>query len=83
MDEAREWELAQALANLMDGNRRHDASTITLFPDLADELDALAEIDRAIESDAALPDRLSGHKVLGGSCWRRMKRWDVRWRSRR
>jgi hypothetical protein len=27
----------------MDGNLRHDASTITLFPDLADELDALAK----------------------------------------
>ena len=64
MDEAREQELAQALADLMDGKLRHDASTITLFPDLADELDALAEIDRAIEPDAALPDRLSGHKVL-------------------
>jgi hypothetical protein len=64
MDEARERELAQALANLIDGNLRQDLSTLTLFPDLAAELDALAEIDRAMEPDAALPDRLSGHKVL-------------------
>jgi serine/threonine-protein kinase len=65
MDEARERQLAQALADLLDGKARADASTLTRFPELAGELDALAEIDRAIEPDAALPERLSGHKVLG------------------
>jgi hypothetical protein len=64
MDEARERQLAEALARLMDGQARGDASTLTRFPELAEELDALAEIDRAIQPDAALPERLSGHKVL-------------------
>ena len=64
MDQDREKQLAEALADLIDRKARADESTITLFPELAGELDALAEIDRAIEPDAALPDRLSGHKIL-------------------
>jgi predicted Ser/Thr protein kinase len=64
MDSARERQLAEALADLMDGKARRDAATLTRFPELAGELDALAEIDRAVEPDAALPERLSGHKVL-------------------
>jgi hypothetical protein len=96
MDEARERQLAEALAHLMDGehiakplparraprpgsdpspggvpsgpgagsSKYGDAATLSQFPELAGELDALAEIDRAIEPDLALPERLSGHKIL-------------------
>ena len=64
MDEAREQQLAEALAHLMDGEARGDASTLSRFPELAGELDALAEIERAVEPDLALPERLSGHKIL-------------------
>src|ERR1019366_2171150 len=68
MDEARERQLADALAHLMDGEvdgqARGDAATRSQFPELAGELDALAEIDRAIEPELALPERLSGHKIL-------------------
>jgi serine/threonine protein kinase len=68
MDEARERQLAEALAHLMDGEvggqARGDAATRSQFPELAGELDALAEIDRAIEPDLTLPERLSGHKIL-------------------
>jgi serine/threonine protein kinase len=64
MDDARELELARALADLLDDKARRDASTLTRFPELAGELDALEEIDRAIDSDTALPERLSGHRIL-------------------
>ena len=64
MDETRERQLAEALARLIDGEAPRDHSTLAQFPELAGELDALAEIDRAMEPDAALPERLSGHKVL-------------------
>ncbi len=64
MDNARERQLAEALADLLDGKARRDHATLTQFPELAGELDALAEIDRAIAPDAELPERLSGHKVL-------------------
>jgi hypothetical protein len=61
----RERRLAEALADLMDRGVLPDPSTATLFPELAGELEALAEIDRAIASPAPLPARLSGHKILG------------------
>jgi predicted Ser/Thr protein kinase len=64
MDADREKELAEALADLIDRKRRPDEATTALFPELAGELDGLAEIDRAIEPDAALPARLSGHRIL-------------------
>ena len=63
MDEARERILAQAFADLLDqktGNPGDRAAT--LEPELADDLEALAEIDRVLDP-AALPDRLSGHKI--------------------
>jgi hypothetical protein len=65
MDDARELQLAEALAHLMDTQVRGDATALSQFPELAGELDALAEIERAIEPDTALPGRLSGHKILG------------------
>jgi len=64
MDEARERQLAEALADHMDGKARGADATITLFPELAGELASLDEIERAIEPDAALPERLSGHRIL-------------------
>jgi hypothetical protein len=64
MDADREKQLAEALADLMDQKQRQDPATTALFPELAGELDALADIDRAIEPDAALPKRLSGHRIL-------------------
>jgi serine/threonine-protein kinase len=57
--EEREKQFAEALADVLDGK---PASAI---PDLAPELAALAEIDRAIEPSAPLPERLSGHKIAG------------------
>lgn len=60
-DEQRERELAGALANYLD---RAERPTGTLHPELAAELDALAEIDRVLEPPAPLPERLSGHRIL-------------------
>ena len=62
MDEDREKQLAEAFADLLD--RRADASTGTLFPELRAELDALSEIDRALAPVAPPPERLSGHKIV-------------------
>jgi serine/threonine protein kinase len=59
MDEDREQHLAEAFADLLD--RR---STETQVPELAPELAALAEIDRVLDAGAALPDRLSGHRIV-------------------
>ncbi len=60
MNEAdRERRLADALADLLDGKPQ------SVPPELAPELAALAEIDRAIEPAAPLPERLSGHKIAG------------------
>jgi serine/threonine protein kinase len=64
MDNDREKQLAEALANLMDRKQSSDEGATLLFPELAGELDALAEIDRAIEPEAALPARLSGYRIL-------------------
>src|ERR1035441_759842 len=68
MDEAREQQLAEALAHLMDGEAdgqaRVDAATRSQFPELAGEVDALAENARPLQPGLALPERLSGHKIL-------------------
>jgi hypothetical protein len=55
----REQELAEAFADLLDRRSR-----ITTVPELAPELDALAEIDRVLDHPGALPERLSGHRIL-------------------
>jgi predicted Ser/Thr protein kinase len=59
-DEQRERELANALADYLD---RGDHPTGTI-PELTAELDALAGIDRVLEPPAALPDKLSGHRIV-------------------
>lgn len=62
--EDREQQLAEALANLLDRRAPRD-TTRTLFPELEPELAALAEIDGALDADGgALPERLSGHKIV-------------------
>jgi serine/threonine protein kinase len=53
-----EQRLAEAFADLVDRKAAH-----TGHAELRDDLAALAEIDRVMEP-AALPERLSGHKVL-------------------
>jgi len=58
MQDERELRLAQSFAEILDGGARGDDT-----PELAGELAALAEIDRALDP-AALPDRLSGHKIV-------------------
>lgn len=58
-DEEREMRLAEALADLLDGKPK------SVPPELAPELAVLAEIDRAVEPSAPLPERLSGHKIAG------------------
>jgi len=58
-DAERERRLADALADLLDGKPQ------SVPPELAPELAALTEIDRAIEPSAPLPERLSGHKIAG------------------
>ena len=64
-DDDRERLLAQAFADLLDQKARDPrAGAATLHPELAEDLDALAEIDRALDP-AALPERLSGHKIAG------------------
>jgi hypothetical protein len=62
MDDERERRLADEFAGLLDG------ATVDLAGrtrELQPELDALAEIDRTLDPAAPLPDRLSGHKILG------------------
>jgi serine/threonine protein kinase len=63
-DADREKQLADALANLLDRRAIGEPSTVTVHPELAGEIDALAEIDRAIQPESVLPDRLSGHRIL-------------------
>lgn len=58
MDDAGELRLAQSFADILDGTHRDGG-----VPELADELETLAEIDRALEP-AALPERLSGHSII-------------------
>src|SRR5437016_7718350 len=62
MDDDREQPLAEAFADLLD--RRASGATAHP-PELAPELAALSEIDRVLEPAHPLPDRLSGHKILG------------------
>ena len=57
-DEQREQELAEAFANLVDRKARH-----TAHAELREDLAVLAEIDGIVDG-AALPERLSGHRVL-------------------
>ena len=56
-DEEGEKLLAQAFADLLDHGVRSPAP-----PELAGEIEALAEIDRALDP-AVLPERLSGHRI--------------------
>jgi serine/threonine-protein kinase len=60
MDDPREQELAGAFADYLDGAR----PATTLPAELAGELDALAEIDRALAPPQALPEQLSGYRIL-------------------
>ncbi len=57
MSQDSEQRLADALADHLD--RRGPT-----LPELAPELGALAEIDRLLDPAAALPERLSGHRIL-------------------
>jgi len=58
-DAERERRLADALADLLDGKPR------SVPPELAPDLAALAQIDRAVEPSAPLPETLSGHRIAG------------------
>jgi hypothetical protein len=58
-EEDREQELASTLADLLDRGARRSA-----VPELAAELDALAEIDRLLDPAGGLPERLSGHRIV-------------------
>jgi hypothetical protein len=58
--DARERELARALGDILD--RKLAPASV---PELAAEIETLGEIDRALEPGAALPERLSGHRILG------------------
>src|SRR5947199_10844606 len=62
-DDEREQRLADAFADVLDGRARREA-TSTIFPELEAELNALAEIDRALSPSGPLPERLSGHRIL-------------------
>src|SRR5580698_6664352 len=57
-DSEREQQLAEALADLLD--RKSNTAVPT---ELMADWSALAEIDRAVDT-TALPDKLSGHKIL-------------------
>ncbi len=60
MEDERELRLAKSFAEILDGRARGEDT-----PELAPELAALAEIDRALDPEA-LPERLSGHKIVAG-----------------
>ena len=57
-DSEREQQLAEAFADLLDGK-----STASIPSELAAEWRTCADIDHAVDP-AALPDKLSGHKIL-------------------
>ncbi|MBZ5585090.1 MAG: serine/threonine protein kinase [Acidobacteriia bacterium] len=62
--EEHERMLAWAFADLLDQKTRSpEDGAAAAPPELAGDLDALAEIDRALDP-AALPERLSGHKIV-------------------
>lgn len=63
MDDDREQRLADALADFLDSGAAA-APRRESVPELAGELAALAEIDRALDPASALPERLSEHKIL-------------------
>ena len=63
MDDDREQQLADALADFLDSGAAA-APRRESVPELAGELAALAEIDRALDPASALPERLSEHKIL-------------------
>ncbi len=58
MEDEPELRLAKSFAEILDGLARGEDT-----PELAGELATLAEIDRALDP-AALPERLSGHKIV-------------------
>ncbi len=63
MDEAREQRLADELADVLD--RRAAAASAASGSELGPEIEALAEIDRALAPAlASLPERLSGHRIV-------------------
>jgi hypothetical protein len=62
MEDEREQRLADAFADILD---RGAARSTAHLPELAGELAAAQEIDRVLEPPAPLPERLSGHKILG------------------
>ena len=62
-NEDQERRLAEQLADLLDHKATVSMNARASHPELAGELDALAAIDRAMEP-GALPERLSGHKIL-------------------
>jgi hypothetical protein len=67
MDEARERQLANALARILDAQAGEAPQpTELLSSDLAPELAALAEIDAILDEPAAAarPTHLSGHRIL-------------------
>ena len=64
MDEEREKQLAEAFADLLDGGGYRDPATHTLLPELSKEMEVLAAIDRVLAPAEALPERLSGHRIL-------------------
>jgi serine/threonine-protein kinase len=57
MDDLGEQRLAQSLADILDG------TSGGAVPELAAELETLAEIERALDP-AGLPERLSGHRII-------------------
>ena len=59
-DDESELRLAQSFADILDGINSDGAGG----PELAAELETLAEIDLALDPAAALPERLSGHRIV-------------------
>ncbi|HEY3444288.1 MAG TPA: serine/threonine-protein kinase [Paludibaculum sp.] len=66
MDEARERELAEALARMLDEQAAEAPVTEAPCAELAEELAALAEVDDILDEPVALPApaQLSGHRIL-------------------
>jgi serine/threonine protein kinase len=57
--ESRETELARHLADILDQKEARGP-----VPELSAELETLDDIGSVLEPDAAIPSRLSGHRVL-------------------
>ncbi len=64
-----EEKMAEALAAFLDREAREESPSrddlLRLFPELAGELETLAEIDRVVAPAPALPETLSGLRVVG------------------